>query len=134
MDKRTLIALARMAGVLFVTPRFFRSPRPAPVAGDTLAATATTPTAGQPSTITPSPVTTAPQQPSVAAATTAPSQPTTAAPPPPRATVTLKAPGSELELVTPGAAPERIRVPAYRNLRPGSRDTVVIAEEGGRAP
>ncbi len=131
MDRRTLLALLLTAIVIVATPLLFRAPRQtrSPLsdssriqARDTLAVEAPTPVAG-------------PTQPSAPAARPSireTQRPATAAI---RAETTLvRSEHAVYAIVSPGATPASVTLPAYRSLRKGaSREThVSLLEPGDR--
>ena len=131
MDKRTLLALALMALVIVITPRFFSSKRPPAAATDSAAAvpSAKGDTVARATTATPTPA-------------PADSARRLAAPPPvaarrdttPHENVTLATPHAEYSLVNPGAAPQSVRIGSYKDLRPGHPDPTGVTITDGSGP
>src|SRR5215467_9941511 len=135
MDRRTILALVLMAIVFIVTPMLFPSSRsPAPGSDTT---TAASPTPAAPATTPPSPnasaVSGAPptEQPTPSAAARPPAA--QAAPPRPvtAESVAIANPLARTTLLNPGAVPTSVRVHGYRDLRPGTRDSVVLEQTRG---
>jgi YidC/Oxa1 family membrane protein insertase len=135
MDRRTILALVLMAIVFIVTPMLFpssRSPAPGP---DTT--TAASPTPAVPATTSPSPnapaVGGAPptEQPTPGVAAKPPAA--QAAPPRPvtAESIALATPIARTMLLNPGAVPSSVRLHGFRDLRPGSRDSVVLEQTRG---
>ena len=142
MDRRTLLALVLMALVIVLTPMIFPSKRPAPRIDTTAASVATNGANATPQTASVKDTThvaTASQLPenTIAPARGAPNA--TGAPNAPGATPVRRPADSTVvataaaryTIVSPGAAPSRVLIPGYRNLRPGRRDSVVIATPTG---
>jgi YidC/Oxa1 family membrane protein insertase len=123
MDKRTLLALVLMAIVIVVTPMLFRKP-PAPRADSTAAAPANAARPANASVAAPKPATGE----SAPSATQAP--PTTVQSLPTDSAV-LSAPRAKYTIVTPGAVPSVVRINGYEDLRPGRRDSMVVAQHNG---
>jgi YidC/Oxa1 family membrane protein insertase len=130
MDKRTLLALVLMAIVLVGTPMLFPSARrPVKPAIDT----ATSATAATlPAVSSPVPATPPAPQPSVAPAPATPV--VSSARPrmlPADSAVVVTTPRAQYLIENPGAAPRAVKMPSYRDLRPGRRDTMEVAQANG---
>lgn len=139
MDRRTLLALVLVAIVLVGTPLVFHGPRPVPRSADStlfdsMAARPPASPNGAPSsprTDTGRPSVTAPAPP-------APANASSPAAPAPRPTpviaidsTVLTTSAAKYTIVSPGAAPSRVSLPEYQDLRRGHTGPVVIAEPQG---
>ena len=134
MDKRTILALVLMALVIVVTPMLYQNPRRSqPVITDSSRANATPPTTGAPATPPTAPP--AVKAESVTSDTMRAARPVTAGAQPPRAfmaeTASVATPHVRWALQSAGAAPLAIQLNAYRDLRPGARDTMMIRQDAG---
>ncbi|HEV8214686.1 MAG TPA: YidC/Oxa1 family insertase periplasmic-domain containing protein [Gemmatimonadaceae bacterium] len=132
MDKRTLLALALMALVIVITPRFFSPKRPPASATDSASAvpsakgdTASRATNALPATAT---VDSAPR-PAAAPPPTSVRRDTT-----PRENVTLTTPHAEYSLANPGAVPQAVRIGSYKDLKPGHPDPSGVTITDGSGP
>ncbi|MDB4877341.1 MAG: Membrane protein oxaA [Gemmatimonadetes bacterium] len=138
MDRRTLIALVLVALVLIGTPILFPSARrgaaptidsatrtTAPVAASNASAT---PGSAAPATAAlPQPSAPTPQRPTIAPANElSRNQPT-----PAESTVVVTTPNAQFALMNPGAVPAAVKITNYRDLRPGRKDTMVVAQPRG---
>src|SRR5262249_41695024 len=136
MDRRTLLALVLMALVIVLTPMIFPSKRPAPHIDTTAASVGANATGAVPGV--PSAKDTA------GAHNAAPAPQNTISPPAPGAPTTTVTPvrrqadslvvstrAAKYTIGTLGAAPSRVQIPSYRNLRPGKHDSVVVAAPTG---
>src|ERR1043166_977438 len=126
MDKRTVLAFVLMALVIVVVPRLFPSTKqvePPTPAGDSAQSARD---AAQVSAPAPGAAATPPAP--TATATRAPATIPTA----PRAETTLVTTAStRYALVSPGATPSAVQLNAFRDLRPGARDTMVMRQPAG---
>jgi YidC/Oxa1 family membrane protein insertase len=121
MDKRTILAAALMALVIVLTPRIFSSRSAPPSRADSTAVSASAP-ANTAAAVT--------QAPPVAQARvdTSPQHTTRAI----TQAATLTTPRASFALMNPGAAPGKVTIPSYHDLRPGDAkgSSVVIAPAG----
>jgi YidC/Oxa1 family membrane protein insertase len=132
MDRRTILALVLMAIVFIVTPILFPSSRPAaPGADTTTVATTAAPAATSPSPNGSAPSGAPPTEQPAARAGPKPQVQQTA----PRAvtaeSVAIATSLARYSLLNPGAVPASVRVHGYRDLRPGTRDSVVLEQTQG---
>jgi YidC/Oxa1 family membrane protein insertase len=140
MDRRTLLALVLMALVIVATPMLFpssrRAPVVSPVADSALPGPTTAPPAGAPGAVSAAqPPIGVPQ-----AAATSASTPAASAKPPlekpgtPQQSVesiVLATPKSQYVLTNPGAAPAKVTLPGYRDLRPDRPGVMVVEQPRG---
>jgi len=136
MDRRTILALVLMAIVFIVTPILFPSSRPKTPAVDTTAITTPAPAAANTTAVSATAAPTAATPPSAQqpAATAAP---TPAAPHQPRVaaeSVSVATPRANFTLLNPGSALASVYVHGFKDLRPGSRDTVRLQQSPARGP
>ena len=128
MDKRTLLAVVLMAIVIVGVPMIFQSGRRTPV---TLSdsTTAIVPASSQSaanSAQTPTrPATVERAQPTIQPSTTP------AAATPPADSTILATSRAKYTIVTPGAVPSAVQINGYKDLRPGRKDSMVVAQRVG---
>jgi YidC/Oxa1 family membrane protein insertase len=127
MDKRTLLALVLMAIVIVVTPMLFSSGRRATAtrADSTAVATAASDSATKPALQTTRPTVESTPPATQRAVTPAPAQ-TLAAD-----SAVLATPRAKYTIVTPGAVPSAVHINGYADLRPGRRDSMILAQHVG---
>jgi YidC/Oxa1 family membrane protein insertase len=129
MDRRTVVALVLMALVIVVTPRLFPSPKratPDAIAADSakaLSAAAALDTLAKVSVTPPTISASAPAKVSAQSATPAV---VVAAD-----SVVLAASKSQLSIISPGGVPSVVRLNDYINLRPGTRQPMVVGQQRG---
>ena len=123
MDKRTLLALVLMAIVIVVTPMLFRKP-PVPRPDSTVVAPAPISSAANASQATPRPATVESAQPMPRSAPS-PVQSV------PADSAILATPRAKYTIVSPGAVPSAVHINGYADLRPGRRDSMVVAQHAG---
>jgi len=123
MDKRTLLALVLMAIVIVVTPMLFRRP-PAPRPDSTAVVPPASAGIANSSQTTPRP---APVESVPATAQPVP----TAAQSLPVDSAVLATPRAKYTIVTPGAVPSAVHINGYSDLRPGRRDSMIVAQHKG---
>jgi YidC/Oxa1 family membrane protein insertase len=131
MDKRTILALVLMALVIVLTPMLYNPRRAQPVVTDSTTAPAA-PATGTPAAPATAPNARADSAPDTARAVReapiagAPGARTFAA-----ETAVVAAPNVRWAIQSAGASPVAIRLNAYRDLRPGARDTMTIRQDAG---
>ncbi|MEP6491642.1 MAG: YidC/Oxa1 family insertase periplasmic-domain containing protein [bacterium] len=137
MDRRTLVALILMALVIVATPMLFpRRPAPATAVADSAAtAPPSSNAAGASSAPAAPPTTGAPKvvnaQVSAPAGAGTPLARQTSSAPQNVELVALSTPRAEFTLTNPGAAPAKVTVSGYKDLRPGKRETMMITQSTG---
>jgi len=125
MDKRTLFAVVLMAIVIVGTPMLFQSGRRTTAArADSAAVTPIPHTTANSTQATPRPAAVENIQPTIQSA------PTAAATLTADSTV-LATPRAKYTIVSPGAVPSAVQIDGYTDLRPGHRDSMVVAQRVG---
>jgi len=125
MDKRTLLALVLMAVVIVGTPMLFSSGRRStPVLVDSTAIAA--PTGASATPTTPRASTVESVTPTTAQSTAAVSGSTL-----PADSAILSTSRAKYTIVSPGAVPSAVHIKGYSDLRPGRRDSMVLAQHVG---
>lgn len=141
MDRRTLLALVLMALVIVATPMLFPSSRRAPSvapADSALPGSTTAPPGGAPGAVSAAPPPTGAPQSATSAGAAAAGAVVNAPPLGKPATplqsvesIVLATPKAQYVLTNPGAAPAKVTLPGYRDLRPGRSDVMVIEQPRG---
>jgi YidC/Oxa1 family membrane protein insertase len=128
MDKRTLLAVVLMAIVIVGTPMLFKSTRRTPASAvDSTAVVNALPSSQAPANAAQTPARPA----TVERAQTTMQAAPTAAPAQQADSTVLATSRAKYTIVSPGAVPSTVQINGYTDLRPGRKDSMIVAQRVG---